>query len=252
MFYADSHIHLQDYKTKDIKSIVQNAQNFNVRCFVNVSAHPSDWAQIEALARDESAFIPAYGVHPWYVAAAPAGWAEKLERHLIENPRAWVGECGFDRLKNADTVAQIAAFELQLALAQKYGRPLIIHAVKADDIMAQYFDRLPARTVFHSWTGSVEWGRQIQAHGFFIGLNFSILRKKNAAELVQSLDLTQLLLETDGPYQSGEKNVETMPQNLPYLVQKIAQLRGVDGEELAQTLYMNWLNFSGGNHATNA
>ena len=252
MFYADSHIHLQDYKTKDIKSIVQNAQNFKVRRFVNVSAHPSDWAQVAAISGEYPSFVAAYGVHPWYVAATPADWAENLERRLVENPRAWVGECGFDRLKNADMAAQAAVFETQLALAQKYERPLIIHAVKADDVMAQYFDRLPTRTVFHSWTGSAQWGRQIQMHGFFIGLNFSILRKKNAAELVQSLDLTRLLIETDGPYQSGEKDVETMPQNLPQLAQKIAQLRGIDSDELAEILYQNWLNFSGENDATDA
>ena len=65
MFYVDSHIHMQDYKTKDIKSIVLNAQKFNVLTFVNPSAHPSDWPQIDALTNEYAQIIPAYirGTH---------------------------------------------------------------------------------------------------------------------------------------------------------------------------------------------
>jgi len=252
MFYVDSHIHMQDYKTKDIKSIVLNAQKFNVLTFVNPSAHPSDWPQIDALTNEYAQIIPAYGIHPWHTQDAPNHWQSDLEQKLKNNPFAWVGECGFDRLKNQDISAQAEIFETHLALAQKYNRPLIIHAVKADNILARYFDRLPTQTVFHSWTGSVEWGKQIQTHGFFIGLNFSILHKKNTPELIKSLNLSQILLETDGPYQSGQKDVETMPQNLPLLAQKIAEIRNISTDYLAQILYRNWLSFSGGTNAANA
>lgn len=251
MFYVDSHIHLQDYKTKDIKSIVLNAQKMNVRFFVNPSAHPADWPQIATLSAETASIIPAYGVHPWQIRKTPTDWLLSLEQHLKNNPRAWVGECGFDRIKNPDIKVQRAVFEPQLELAQKYDRPLIIHAVKADDVLASYFNRLPARTIFHSFTGSLEWGKQIQSHKYFIGLNFSILCKKNAEELIKSLNLSQVLLETDGPYQSGEKGVETLPQNLPLLAQQIADWRDISLKELEQILYQNWLNFSGGTNATN-
>lgn len=245
MFYVDSHIHLQDYKTKDAESIVKNAQKFNVNIFVNPSAHPTDWQAVASLAAQYPQIIPAYGIHPWHIEAVAENWAEDLAALLQNNPRAFVGECGIDRLKNPNTEAQLAIFKTHIELAKQYNRALIIHAVKADCVLEPLLTELPERTVFHSFTGSIEWGQQIQNRGFFIGLNFSILRKKNAAQIIKSLDLSRVLLETDGPYQSGEKGVETMPQNLPQLAQKIAELRGISVAELAEHLNTARLNFIG-------
>lgn len=245
MFYVDSHIHLQDYKTKDAESIVKNAQKFNVTIFVNPSAHPNDWQAVASLAAQYPQIIPAYGIHPWHIQAAAENWAEDLAALLQNNPQAFVGECGIDRLKTPDIEAQIAVFKTHIRLAKQYNRPLIIHAVKADSVLEPLLTELPERTVFHSFTGSVEWGQQIQNRGFFIGLNFSILRKKNAAQIINSLNPSRVLLETDGPYQSGEKGVETMPQNLPLLAEKIAELRGLATARLAEILYQNWRHFTG-------
>lgn len=245
MFYVDSHIHLQDYKTKDAESIVKNAQKFNVTIFVNPSAHPTDWQAVASLAAQYPQIIPAYGIHPWHIKAAAENWAEDLAALLQNNPRAFVGECGIDRLKNQNIEVQLAIFKAHITLAKQYNRPLIIHAVRADCVLEPLLTELPERTVFHSFTGSIEWGQQIQNRGFFIGLNFSILRKKNAAQIIKSLNLSRVLLETDGPYQSGEKGVETMPQNLPLLAEKIAELRGISVAELAEHLNTARLNFIG-------
>lgn len=243
--YTDSHIHLQDYKTHNVKNVVTNAIKNNVMHFINPSAHPSDWETVAALAAQYPEVTPAFGVHPWYIADISPDWRQKLAFYLEQNPAAYVGECGIDRLKNPDTAAQIDIFKQHIELAKQYRRPLIIHAVKADSEMSELFPILPPRTVFHSFTGSAEWGKNIQKHGFYIGLNFSILRKKNAAEILKALDLKRILLETDGPYQNIERGVETLPQNLPTLAQKIAELAEIPYGELAQIIADNQTEFSG-------
>ena len=177
--YVDSHIHLQDYKTQDIKNVVTNAAQNGVTHFINPSAHPKDWDKVAELALLYPQLVPAFGVHPWHIDEVSADWEQRLENMLNKYPTAFVGECGIDRLKNPDTVTQIKILRFHAELAQKYNRPLIIHSVKADNEMASLFDALPQRTIFHSFTGSAEWGKMIQSRGFFIGLNFSILRKKN-------------------------------------------------------------------------
>ncbi len=243
--YTDSHIHLQDYKTHNIKNVVTNAIKNSVVHFINPSAHPSDWEAVAALAAQYPEVTPAFGVHPWYTADISPDWEQKLKFYLEQNPAAYVGECGIDRLKNPDTAAQIDIFKRHIELAQQYQRPLIIHAVKADSEMSELFPVLPQRTVFHSFTGSAEWGKNIQKHGFYIGLNFSILRKKDAAKILKALDLHRILLETDGPYQNIERGVETLPQNLSILAQKIAELTEIPYSELAQIIANNQTEFSG-------
>lgn len=243
--YVDSHIHLQDYKTQDVKNVVTNASQNGVTHFINPSAHPEDWSAIVALAAEYPEVTPAFGIHPWYIADAPQNWAQKLTDLLRQNPRAWVGECGIDRLKNPNILPQINILQTHIDLAQQFNRPLIIHSVKADSEMAALFSALPQRTIFHSFTGSAEWGKAIQKRGFFIGLNFSILRKNNAAEILRALNPAQILLETDGPYQNFERNTETLPQNLPILAQKIAELMQIPYIEFAQIITDNQTAFSG-------
>lgn len=243
--YVDSHIHLQDYKTQDIKNVVTNAQKNGVVGFINPSAHPGDWETVAALAHTYDNVIPAFGVHPWHIADVPHDWATSLEKMLRQYPTAYVGECGIDRIKNTDTDTQTVVFRQHIALAQQYNRPLIIHSVKADNEMTALFPILPAKTIFHSFTGSAEWGKNIQAHGFFIGLNFSILRKNNATEILQALNPQQLLLETDGPYQNFERGQETLPQNLPFLAQKIAELIHLPYDEFAAIIAHNQQTFTG-------
>lgn len=245
MYFLDSHIHLQDYKTQEVKNVVNNATKNNVTRFINASAHPSDWPTVQNLSEQYPQIIPAFGVHPWHINDISENWADKLENLLIENPRAMVGECGIDSLKNPDTQKQMNILQTHIEIANKYNRPLIIHAVKANTEFAELFSVLPERTVFHSFTGSVEWGRQIQKHGFFIGLNFSILRKKNAAEILRGISLNRVLLETDGPYQNNVKGEETLPQNLPLLAQKIVELTGIDLSKFSDILDHNQQEFLG-------
>ena len=245
MFYCDSHIHLQDYKSQDVKNVISSALQNRVNLFINPSSNPSDWPIITELSMQYQQIIPAYGIHPWYINNATEGWEKILEDILQNNPLALVGECGIDRLKNPNTLLQKEILQKHINLAQKYSRPLIIHAVKADEQLREMFFDLPRRTIFHSYTGSVEWGKTIQKHGFFIGLNFSVLRKKNAAEIIKSLDFTQVLLETDGPYQNIVPQKGTLPQDLPLLAQKIAEILKITLDELCNRLYINQQQFLG-------
>ena len=244
MEFIDSHIHLQDYKTKDINNVIKNAILNGVVKLINVSAHPNDWQNIDMLAAEYPQIIPAYGIHPWHINDTPVNWQTELECRLQNNPYTLIGECGIDRIKNTDTEAQIKILLPQIELAKKYHRPLIIHSVKADMYMQKLFSLLHEKTIFHSFTGSAEWGKDIQRHGFFIGLNFSILRKKNRVEILQNLDINQILLETDGPYQNID-NGETLPENLPLLAAQLAPIFNLPTARFSQKIMQNWAKFTG-------
>ena len=241
--YTDSHIHLQDYKTREVNNVITAAKQKGVMHFINPSSHPDDWNKVIMLAEQYTEVIPAFGIHPWYIDCIADDWQNKLDTYLQKHPLAWVGECGIDRLKNPDTDLQAQIFKFHAESANKYHRPLIVHCVKADAEMAKLCSLLPQRTIFHSFTGSAEWGKFLQNQGFYLGLNFSILRKKNAVEILQKLDIKQLLLETDGPYQNIEAGKETLPENLPFLAQKIAELLQISPFEFSEIIYRNQQSF---------
>lgn len=245
MFYTDTHIHLQDYRPEEVKNVVNNAIKNNVSAFINPSAHPSDWHQIEELLAQYPQVIPAFGIHPWNINAAPRNWPLELEKLLQKYPQAAIGECGIDRLKNPDISSQIIVLQTQIALAKKYQRPLILHMVKAFDAARGLFPSLPPHTVFHSYTGPIDWGNELAQRGFFIGCNQALLRKKNAAEIIAEIALPNLLLETDGPYQSIVPQQPSLPQNLPQLAQEIANIKQISLAQLQKILYKNTQNFLG-------
>lgn len=244
MYYTDSHIHLQDYTSSEVKNVVTNALKNNVRCFVNVSSSPDDWQSVIKMSKRFSGIIPAIGIHPWHAEKADEAKFKILEKYLQKYPDLWLGECGIDRIKNPDTKVQSEVFSRQIELANKYARPLIIHAVKAENEMYQFLPLLPKRTIFHSFGGSAEWGQKIQSFGFYLGLNFSFFKKDDAAEILPKLDLHKILLETDAPYQPNKGYVRNQPENLPVLVAAIGAIYGLSEIKIAAILTENWRNFN--------
>ena len=239
MYYTDSHIHLQDYTPEEAKNVMTAAIKADVREFIVPSSNPTDWQKIIDLTKQYSDITGAIGIHPWCVENTEYFALDILENLLIENPKLWLGECGIDRIKNPNIDRQREFFIKQIELATRYNRPLIIHSVKADDKIGEFFSILPKRTIFHSFTGSLEWGKKIQKAGFYLGINFTFFRKESAAETLQNLDLSKILIETDAPYQQIKGFVKNSPENLPILVLKIAEALNLSIEEISSILAQN-------------
>lgn len=243
MFYTDSHIHLQDFAFSEAKEVVNSALRNNVREFVVPSAKPDDWKSIVKITKRFDNVVGAIGVHPWCVENADVSLIQTMEKFLKKNSSLWIGECGIDTIHNPETEKQCEFFEAQIELAQKYNRALIIHAVKADNILSSYFQKLPEQTIFHSFTGSLEWGKKIQKAGFYLGINFSFFKKKNAPEMITNLDLSKILLETDAPYQPRKGYIQNVPENLPVLASAMAAILNMSETEICAVLSKNWKTF---------
>ena len=76
------------------------------------------------------------GIHPWTVAEGVTDeiW-EKLEEALSHPQVVALGECGIDIPKGGMLFKQMQVFKRQIDLSEKLGKPLIIHNVKAQDII---------------------------------------------------------------------------------------------------------------------
>lgn len=76
------------------------------------------------------------GIHPWTVAGGVTDemW-EKLEEALAQPQVVALGECGIDIPKGGMLFKQMQVFKRQIDLSEKLGKPLVIHSVKAQDII---------------------------------------------------------------------------------------------------------------------
>lgn len=243
MQFIDTHIHLQDYKTKNTPQIIAAALSAGVAQMVCASTSEADWQTVASFAGAyPGQVIPAFGLHPWHLDNTAPDWEVRLEGVLQKHPAALVGESGLDRLKNPSAEPQNSIFRLHIELAHCLKRPLIVHAVKAQGWLEEYWKILPERFVFHSYNGKAELLKKIIKAGGYVSFSHSVLRNPAREEVLKLVPAERILVETDGPYQ-GIGGQESAPEQLPELLKQIAALRGDDYQELAAAVYQNSLRF---------
>ena len=240
MQFIDSHLHLQDYKAKDAQQIIADLRAAGFAKVVCASTSPADWEQTAAFAAAApDLVIPAFGLHPWYIAAASADWPQQLAAMLQRFPKAWVGECGLDRLKAPSWQGQEEAFAVQCRLAGEFDRPLNIHALKAEDRLARFWPDMPPRFMLHSFGGSLQFLHEALKHGAYISLSPSFLKRGNHSELFRAIPDDRLLLESDAPFLSDYRDI-------PDFAAALAALGNTDAAALIERVNRNFREFCHG------
>lgn len=243
MEFIDLHIHLQDYKANFATDIVKKAQKSGLKKMVCTGTSSRDWEQVAQWSRQNPQLIvPAFGLHPWHVAAEQSGWEEKMLNFLEAFPRALVGESGLDRLK-PDEDMQKKFFERQIKMASDLHRPLIIHAVRAFSVFDSLFASLPEKFMFHSFNARTEQLLDILRHGGYVSFNASILKNRDFEKISKTVPADRILFESDGPYQPKDKGGISTPFFIPELIALFAKARGENADELAERAYQNSLEF---------
>ena len=127
----DSHLHLRDPRILPYHArFVKEAIDLGVTGCIDCAVRPEDWNAEVRCALDVTT---AFGLHPWSVATACPDWADFLECALRAAPGALVGEIGLDGIRKTldGGAAQRDALALQLALAARLGRPVVLHGARA-------------------------------------------------------------------------------------------------------------------------
>lgn len=204
--------------------------------------------------------LPMMGLHPTSVNDNPR-WREELDRvaRYLDNPPEGVppfcavGEIGLDYYWDDRFAAeQIEAFTAQCRLAAARDLPVAIHIRAAWDDMRRIVgeeaevarargERL--RGVFHAFSEDADTYRALRGAGdFLFGIGGVVTFKKSqVAETVREMALDEIVLETDCPYLTpvphrGERNESAYVR---LVCEKIAQIKGLDPEEVAAATTAN-------------
>ncbi|MCC8189299.1 MAG: TatD family hydrolase [Planctomycetes bacterium] len=201
---------------------------------------PEDWEGIRTAAGNWPGTTAAYGLHPWYVARADAGWPLTLAAALAADPGAWVGEIGLDGAKTAvaPLPEQREAFRHQLRLARQTGRGVNCHCVKAWDSFVADLDAagLPAGSpvIVHAFAGPDQYIQALAERGalFTVGPHAFRHDSPRARRRAALLPADRLLLESDAFLVPGHDAREEVEAALVWL----AAARGCPPAELAETI----------------
>ncbi len=187
------------------------------------------------------------GCHPHHATelAVPDA-AQDLETLASADEVTAVGECGLDYFRDlAPRDAQRAAFEVQLDLAVKLGKPVFLHVRDAHAdflaILRGFRDRLPG-AIAHCFTGTRQELVDCLDLGLDIGVTGWICDERRGGhlhELVALVPAGRLMVETDGPYllprdlTPRPKSRRNEPMYLPHIAATVARARGEPLEAFA-------------------
>lgn len=186
------------------------------------------------------------GLHPCYVRD---NYREELDfmRKAVEGNQFFaIGEIGLDYYWDRSwDEQQMICFREQIALARELKLPIVIHSRSSMDATVDVLKDEKGRGVrgiFHCFSSTYENAVDIIDCGLYLGIG-GVVTYKNAglAEVVARVPLEHLVLETDAPYLApvpfrGKRNESSY---LKYIVEKIAQVKGVDVDVVAEVTTRN-------------
>lgn len=168
------------------------------------------------------------GIHPWDAGRLDSR-ALALEA-LRGYDCAAIGEIGLDKACDVKFGEQCEVFEQQLIIASERTLPVIIHCVRAQQEVVDVLRRHPTLTVvFHGFIGSPQQMEQLVKHGYFISFGFGALGSPKTIDALRACPAERLFLESD-----------TSNSDIRSLYEAVADLRGVNVEQLTADIYDNY------------
>jgi len=178
--------------------------------------------------------IPRYtiGIHPWYIDENRLATDLKtIEEKLQYKECLALGECGLDKRIEIPMALQIAVFEKQIALAERFKKPLVLHLVAAFDELIEIKKRLQISVpiIIHGFSKNEQVAKQLLDNGFYLSFGKYLLRNPELKAVFQSIPNDRFFLETD-----------TIEETLEEVYQLAAQYKGMTLATLQQQIANNF------------
>lgn len=164
---------------------------------------------------------------------------EILEEMVKNNPKiVAIGEIGLDYYWNKDNKdKQREVFCKQLEIAEKLKLPVVIHSRDSINETYEILKEYKVSGVIHCFSGSLEMAKKFISLGFLLGIGGVVTFKNSKLfEVIEKLELTNIVLETDSPYLTPEPNrgKTNESSNIFYIAQKIAEIKNISLENVAK------------------
>jgi TatD DNase family protein len=240
--WVDSHCHLQ---LAGGDQHVERARAANVEWMVCVGTDLETSQAAMTMADRHPDVFAAVGLHPHDASKLGVEWS-LLEPLAVSDQCIAIGECGFDLYyEHSPRDEQETAFRFQIRLAQRTGKPLVIHSRDAWDDTFRVLDDegVPERTVFHCFTGGPAEAKAALERGCHLSFS-GIVSFKNAGDLREAARLApadRILVETDSPFLAPEpyRGKPNEPAFVAAVGAALARTRAVDAEEIAELTRAN-------------
>lgn len=251
MKIIETHFHLDYLKALPIEEILSSAKSVGVEKFLSIAVDPENLDKVKALSEEYEEVYFTQGIHPHDAKLATADTFEIIKSRCALAKMLAVGEIGLDYHYNHSPIdIQKEVFKTQLQIAIDHDLPVVIHSREADEdmieILKEFTPRMNKKGVIHSFTSGPVLALVALELGFHIGFNGIITFKnaQNVRDIVALTPIEKILVETDSPFLTPipHRGKENTPANLPFIIEKIGEIKNISTQEVAQKTYQNALD----------
>lgn len=259
----DTHAHYDDdWFDADRDALLSSMPEHNIGLILNPGCTVETSEIAVRLAQTYDFVYAAVGIHPEYSMGVTAADIDRI-RELSAHPKVRaIGEIGLDyywEKRSPETTPpreeQQKLLRAQLELAREVNLPVIIHDREAhEDCLNIVKDFSDLRGVYHCYSGSLEYAKEILALGdWYISFTGVITygKAKKARKIIENLPIERIMIETDSPYLTPEperlekKRVRNSSLFVHRVAEQIAEFKGMTVAEVERITTENGKRFFG-------
>ncbi|HEX5032913.1 MAG TPA: TatD family hydrolase [bacterium] len=249
--FIDSHAHVDfsSYAADEVEPLVQRAREAGVHRILHIGSGEGTGSMESATAVIERFpdVYAAIGVHPHDAKLVDEAVLARAKQIAAHPKVKAIGEVGLDfHYNHSNREEQFAALRAFVRLAKELKKPLVIHDRDSHEELLQVLKEEGAREiggVFHCFSGDYEFGQRVIEENFHVSFTGIVTFKKaeETQDAAKRLPLERMLIETDSPFLTpipfrGKRNE---PAYVRYVAEKIAELKGLSVEEVAERTSAN-------------
>ncbi len=241
----DAHCHLYyDELASDIDNVIQRAIDAGVSRFVCVGTNVEDSKKCLSITENNDDIFASSGVHPHDAKDVTEGYTDEIYELMEYESMIAIGEIGLDYYRNlSEPETQKKVFKELMEVAQDLDKPVIIHNRDADADTLEIIGNYPSvQGVAHCFSSTLETAQAFLEMGYYISFSGNITYKNShLPEIVKSIPLDRVVVETDSPYLSPEpeRGKSNEPSRIIHTLNKLSEIYGLSFEEMAKHTYNN-------------
>ena len=233
----DSHCHLLKSEYEDVDKEINIGISSGITKMIINGYDVQSSKEAALLSKKYKEVYAAVGIGPENIENVTDEDMKQIEELVKEEKVVAIGEIGLDYYwtkENKDK--QIYVFKKMLFIAKKYNLPVIIHSRESVSDIYNLVKEYNVTGIMHCYSGSTEMAKEFIKIGFLIGIGGVVTFKnaKRIKEVVETISIDNISLETDSPYLSPEpfRGKKNNPKNITIIAEKIAEIKGISYEEV--------------------
>lgn len=266
MKLVDVHCHLNHAQfAKDLPQVIERAKKAGLVKIICAGVNPPTNREALELTRKYPGLVEcSFGIYPIdalnvKLEAFDEVGLRQVEHFDVDAELEWIkknkdacvgiGEAGLDYkwIKEPELIKKMKEnFQKVIALCEKIKKPLIIHSRRAEaDCVAMVESSTLKHVNFHCFEGRKSLLRKVNDKGWMCSIPAVIARLQHFETVVETLNINNLLTETDAPWLSPVVKERNEPANVALTIKRIAEIKGFEEVEVANNILMNYQRMFG-------